>query len=98
MTRKVIVQPQSELDIEAATLWYEGQVPGLGSRFLAELNRVFLRIEENPLQFPQLENAVRRALLRQFPYGVYFLVDSEHIPILAVLHLHRQPSMWKDRT
>jgi hypothetical protein len=35
--------------------------------------------------------------LRRFPYGVYFLAESEEVKVLAVLHLHRQPDMWKSR-
>ncbi len=97
MARRVIVQPQSDLDIQAAALWYEDQQSGLGLRFLAELDLVFERIEDNPLQFPRLEGEVRRALFRRFPYGVYFLPESDAIKVLAVLHLHRQPDVWKSR-
>jgi hypothetical protein len=73
MARRVVVQRQSDLDIQAAALWYEDQQPGLGMRFLSELDVVFQRIESNPKQFPQLEREVRRALLHRFPYGVYFV-------------------------
>lgn len=97
MARHIVVQPQSDLDIQAAAVWYEDQQSGLGTRFLDELDLVFQRIAESPLQFPQLEDDVRRALLRRFPYGVYFLAESEAVKVLAVLHLHRQPDMWKSR-
>lgn len=97
MARRIVVQPQSDLDIQAAAVWYEDQQSGLGTRFLDELDLVFQRIAESPLQFPQLEDDVRRALLRRFPYGVYFFAESEEVKVLAVLHLHRQPDMWKSR-
>ena len=97
MARRLVVQPQSDLDIQAAAVWYEDQQSGLGGRFLDELGLLFLRIQENPLQFPRLEGEVRRALLHRFPYGVYFLAESEEVKVLAVLHLHRQPDMWKSR-
>ena len=97
MARRVIVQPQSELDIQAAAVWYEDQQSNLGARFLNELDLVFQRIEASPLQFPRLEGDMHRALLRRFPYGVYFLAESQDVKILAVLHLHRQPDIWKSR-
>jgi plasmid stabilization system protein ParE len=97
MARRLVVQPQSDLDIQAAAVWYEDQRAGLGVRFLDELDLVFQRIEANPRQFPRLEGEVRRALLRHFPYGVYFIGESEAITVLAVLHLHREPDMWKSR-
>lgn len=97
MVRRLIVQRQSELDIQAAALWYEDQRPGLGMRFLGGLEEVFRRIGNNPKQFPQLEGEVRRALLSHFPYGVYFVEGADHVTVLGVLHLHREPDMWKSR-
>lgn len=97
MASRLILQPQSELDIQAAAVWYEDQRPGLGEKFLNELDHVFHRIVENPLQFPRLEAAVHRALLRHFPYGVYFVIGDERVDVLAVLHLQRHPEMWKSR-
>jgi plasmid stabilization system protein ParE len=97
MVRRLVVQPQSELDTQAAAMWYEDQRSGLGTRFLDELDHVFRRIVDNPRQFPHLEDEVQRALLRHFPYGVYFHAEEESVNVLAVLHLHRHPEMWKSR-
>ena len=97
MASRLTLQPQSELDIQAAAVWYEDQRPGLGEKFLNELDQVFQRIVENPLQFPRLEAAVHRALFRHFPYGVYFVIGDERVDVLAVLHLQRHPEMWKSR-
>ncbi len=97
MARRLVVQPQSDLDIQAAAVWYEDQRSGLGVRFLDELELVFRRIESNPRQFPRLEGEVRRALIRHFPFGVYFIGESQDIAVLAVLHLHREPDMWKSQ-
>jgi plasmid stabilization system protein ParE len=97
MARRLIVQPQSHLDITAAAVWYEDQRPGLGIRFLDELSLVFQRIQKNPLEFPRLEGDVHRALLHRFPFGVYFLAEPRDVQVLAVLHLHRHPEMWKSR-
>lgn len=96
MKQRLIVRPKAELDIGAA-IWYEHERPGLGDRFLDELDELFERIERSPLLFPETENGVRRGLMRRFPYGVYFVIGSRRTVVLAVLHLHRQPSTWKDR-
>lgn len=97
MALHLVVPPQSELDIQAAALWYEDQRDGLGVRFLDELTHVFGRIVQHPRQFPRVNDSVQRALLRHFPYGVYFLLEDERISVLAVLHLHRYPEVWKSR-
>lgn len=97
MARRIVVQPLSELDIQSAAIWYEDQRSGLGSRFLNEPALVFRRIEDNPRQFPVIRHEVRRALLHQFPYVVYFLPEKEDVVILAVLRSHRHPDVWKSR-
>jgi plasmid stabilization system protein ParE len=56
------------------------------------------RISGNALMFPAIDNRVRRALLRSFPYSVYFMVEAKGVVILAVLHQHRHPDSWRTRS
>jgi hypothetical protein len=37
------------------------------------------------------------ALLHTFPYAVYFREDKGAATILAVLHLRRDPKIWRGR-
>jgi toxin ParE1/3/4 len=92
----VAFRAEAGRDVAEAALWYEARRPGLGARFLAEIDRVVGRIAAAPLQFSEVEQGVRRALARLFPFGVYFLVEpAGSITILAVLHQHREPGAWK---
>jgi plasmid stabilization system protein ParE len=90
---------EAQDDIEAATLWYEQQRKGLGVRFVAELDTVLERVSTTPLQFPIIDDPVRRALLHRFPYAVYFVADGQggRPAVLAVLHQHRDPDAWRSR-
>jgi len=97
MGRALVIRADARGDIHHAGRWYEQQMGGLGARFMTELDRVLQRIRETPLQFPEVDEGVRRALLRRFPYGVYFLLDSASVVILAVLHLHRRPRVVRER-
>jgi toxin ParE1/3/4 len=95
---KVIVRPLAEADVQQASDWYEEKELGLGARFLDELRDSFARIRRMPLQFPAIGKGLRRALLRRFPYAIYFVPHDEHrVVIIAVLHQHRNPSIWKKR-
>lgn len=40
---------------------------------------------------------IRRALLRRFPYAVYFAVEESTVVVLTVLHAHRDPAAWQKR-
>ena len=91
------VSAEADVEIFEAALRYEREKSGLGFRFEAELESLFTRLAENPRQFPQIEAEARRALLRRFPYGVFFTAGDDVVTVLAVLHLHRHPDTWKDR-
>ena len=89
--------PEADLDVLNATLWYEEQRRNLGVEFLDQLSVLFERVAIMPLQFPAIDDPVRRALLHRFPYGVYFNPTGEEVTVLAVLHLFRHPDTWKPR-
>jgi hypothetical protein len=91
------VSSEAELEIFEAALRYEREREGFGFRFEAQVNTVFARLLENPFQFPVIGEDVRRALVRDFPYGVFFMTQADLITVLAVLHLRRHPDTWKRR-
>lgn len=97
MARGFLVRPLAEADLEQATSWYDDEQPGLGLRFLNDVDHIFRRIREMPRQFPVVSGDIRRAL-RTFPYAVYFRETNEVLIILAVLHLRRRPGLWRARS
>jgi plasmid stabilization system protein ParE len=55
MTRRWILRPLAQADLDDAATWYEGQQPDLGSRFLDAIDHVFKRFVKprcNSLPFP----------------------------------------------
>jgi toxin ParE1/3/4 len=97
MARRFIVRPLAEADLVDAARWYEEERLGLAQRFLDDAHRTFTRIRERPLQFSSVSKDVRRALLQTFPYAAYFRVSDEVVVVLAVLHLRRNPKIWRAR-
>lgn len=97
MIAVVRLQPAAEADAAAAAGWYEGERGGLGVRFVAELDAALQRVARNPLGYECITEDVRRALLRRFPYAVYFSYDGTIIEIFAILHQHRSDDAWRAR-
>ena len=98
MAREFVVRPLAEADLEQAASWYDDEQPGLALLFLNDIDQIFARIREMPRQFPVVSDNIRRALLRTFPYAVYFRETDEVLIILAVLHLRRRPGLWRARS
>jgi hypothetical protein len=50
-----------------------------------------------PLVYAPLHQEVWRVLVRRFPFAVYFLCDTSVVEVFAVLHQHRDVSLWQSR-
>ena len=95
---RLVSAPEADLDIEAAFEWYEKEQASLGLEFLEELRRAYDQIVDGPLMYPKLRLNTRRALLKRFPYAVYFAAENEIVVVLAVLHTSRDPAEWQRRS
>jgi mRNA-degrading endonuclease RelE of RelBE toxin-antitoxin system len=84
-------------EMKAAAVYYEERVTGLGSDFLDEIEHGVNRIRQFPLLSSVYEDEYRRYLLKRFPYGMIYRIETEKIFIIAVAHLHRKPRYWKGR-
>ena len=93
----VRLRPEAEADVSDAARWYESQRSGLGSVFLDEVLRTLSSISEYPDLYPRISGDVRRALIRRFPFGVFYVVDESEVVVLAVMHGRRAPARWKNR-
>lgn len=94
---RLVAEPQVDLDIAAAFDWYGNEQAGLGQEFLGELRATYDRVADGPLQYQHLRSGIHRALVRRFPYAVYFAVEDDVVVVLAVLHVSRDPAEWQRR-
>lgn len=91
------VSAPAETDLDTAFVWYEAQRVGLGQEFLHAVEATLDRIRHAPEQFPIIDRGVRRALVRRFPYAVFYLVTSASTDVLACVHVRRHPRRWQSR-
>ena len=98
MTAKVVFRRAAQAELDAAALWYEERLPGLGSQFLTEIDRIVHLVAEHPEHFPIKHREIRCALAFRFPYSIFFRVETHRIVVLAVFHAKRDPKIWQTRT
>jgi plasmid stabilization system protein ParE len=70
---------------------------GLGHELLVEVEAVFKMIEDNPLRHAVMYRNVRRALVRKFPYKVFYHIEADTAEIIGVVHAKRHPRFWQQR-
>lgn len=98
---KLDVLAEAEDEVEAARRYLNQQSPGLGGRFLSDLESTLSKVAEQPLRFGKLEtlpdSPYRRARLKQFRYAVVFEVLGDRIVVVAVAHASRAGNYWLGR-
>ena len=97
VVRGVLFTPAAHAELIEAQDWYEAEVPGLGRDFRVQVDAAVRRMAENPFQFAVVFKNVRRALLRRFPYMLFFKIEADTLFVIACFHASREPLQWKRR-
>ena len=92
MTLPVRVEPQARIDLVTIAEWYDEQDPdaNLPLQLFEEFDSVVSLICERPEAFPVFEGEVRRAILHQFPCGLYYTVERECIVVLYFISMAQE--------
>lgn len=80
-----------------AVAFYELEVSSLGETFNEEIKKSIKRIVEYSKAWSVERGDVRKYLLHKFPYKILYSIETNHIYIIAIAHLHRKPEYWVSR-
>ena len=97
MSLPVGLRAEAEAEFDEAFDSYDAQRPGLGPRFVAAVQSVFDSIAANPLKHTVVFADVRKAVVRRFPYCIFYRPHPDRIEVIAVFHTSRDPSIWRGR-
>jgi toxin ParE1/3/4 len=98
MSYALIVEPEAEEEIDAASRWYQLISSELGEDFLRAVDEAFASIQQNPVQYQIIHGNMRRVTLRRFTaYRLMYVVVDQEIVVLGCIHGRRNPKRWQDR-
>jgi len=92
-----ILRPEAVQDIGDAYVFYEGREIGLGEEFLRCAEACLGSIRRHPRAYPTVHENYRRALIRRFPYAVFYEWSGDRIEIFAFFHCSQDPQKWRRR-
>ena len=96
MPASIILTEEAEKDLDDAYQWYEEQETGLGKEFIRCIDTKIAEIKRFPLHHQVVQSEqVRRALIKRFPFSIYFVKEKALITILTILHQKKRPDFWK---
>lgn len=95
-------EAEAERELEEAARRYDEQNPGLGRRFLHEIEVTAERVRQfpgagAPVRHVPADLNIRQAPVRGFPYHVVYVETPTASRVLAIAHYRRRPGYWLDR-
>jgi mRNA-degrading endonuclease RelE of RelBE toxin-antitoxin system len=89
MGYNLILTDEADQDTADAYLYYEGQLEGLGDRFLHELQHLYDQLKDNPEHYGYFSKNqkynYRRVAINHFPYLVIYRVINDFV-VVQVIH------------
>lgn len=89
--------PEADAELTEARQWYSHQRKDLDLEFMQCIDAALSRVVTNPYSFPIVYQNLRRAVVRRFPFAVFYEVASDEVQVIAVFHSRRDPEIWKAR-
>ena len=99
MVENLILLPDAEQDVDVGYAWYEQKRPALGRRFLEAVENCLTAIRKSPRAFSPIRDNFRRAVVRRFPYLVFYeyVEETDTATVYAVFHCSQDPEKWQSR-
>ena len=78
-------------EVEAAIFRYAQPEINQLSAFVKDLERTESHLRTQPALYQRVEGEIRRAVLRRFPYLLFYVIEKDQVVVLAFMHQHQKP-------
>ena len=89
--------PLASREVAGNAREYEAKAPGLGEKFISEVEAATRQIPEFPESAPAFGMRLRRRILKRFPFALLYSVREDLVWIVAVMHQSRGPLFIAER-
>lgn len=90
--------PGAEAELAKDVEFYAERSRRLAEEFADAVYAALTFVRGNPDAGTPLRGAIRRWLVRRFPYSVIYREEQDRIYVLAVAPHRRRPGYWHERT
>lgn len=97
MAVELILAQEAQQDIEEAYGWFEEQRVGLGEDFLTCVDACIQKICRRPGLYAKIHEEYRRALVRRFPYAIFYEYIGGEVIVYSIFHTSQDPQKWRHR-
>lgn len=79
---KVKIDADALLDIQEATDWYNGELPGLGSRFQKQVKQQINSLKMKAGNYSIRYKDIRCMIIKKFPFLVHFNIENSTMTVM----------------
>lgn len=97
MTPRLLFEPEAEAEFLEARRWYAERSSVIAEAFRTAVAQTLEVVESAPHSFPIAVLDIQKALVRRFPYVVYYVSLPQVTTVIAVIHARRDPRVWQER-
>jgi toxin ParE1/3/4 len=94
MNYKVSIREKAFIALDEFAEDFNGKQNGLGLEFLTDFDSAIQDLQLNPLKYQVRYRGTRIKHIKRFKIGVHYLVESQTVFVLAVLHNKDNPKKW----
>lgn len=94
---KIEFLPEADEEFREAARYYESEAAGVGVAFVVAVHQAVGEMTDAPLAAQIIRSGIRRKVMRNFPYNLYYALEADTIVIVSVAHQRRRPSYWHAR-
>lgn len=91
------IHPEALREIEEQARYYEERSPGLGHRFVDQIEQAIELAVAMPGIGTRFAFGTRRVFPRDFPFSVVYKQNGDSVVVIAVAAFRRKPGYWKQR-
>ncbi len=94
---KYVFHPDALAEYAEAVKCYATQNSQIAQAFINSIEDAVYRVRESSDRYPEIDEDIRRCMVRKFPYTILYSIEQDYLLIIAVMHCSREPNYWKDR-
>jgi plasmid stabilization system protein ParE len=83
-------------DLNRARKWYGDKSPLLGEAFSDRIQEAVERIAHQPLGAREFHRGIRRVVIRQFPFLLFYRAEQHRVVVVGCRHEREDPDDWPD--
>jgi len=94
---EVVFLVAAEQDLQDAYNWVAEHRPSKENSFLIDVESRLEHLKSFPLIGRLYRGRYRRLLIPRYPFGIFYVVESDRIVIHAIFDLRRSPEKLRER-